>query len=262
MDLQLAGRRAIVTGGSRGIGLAVSRALLGEGVLVAIAARSQLGLDEAVDELGGPGRRVLGVVADTTDDQQVDRLVDRVLADFHGIDILVNCAARRGTPATGSALEGFDEAEFRLDVETKVLGYLRCARAVAPHMVAQGWGRIINVGGIGARRTGHLATSMRNVAVAALSKNLADELGPSGVNVTVVHPGMTEVEPRTARERAQFEQSRPAVAARAAEEVGIGRAVTTAEIADVVAFLASPKSVALNGDPVVTAGGMRKVIYY
>src|SRR5439155_22305189 len=80
------------------------------------------------------------------------------------------------------------------DVNVKVLGYLRCAREVAPHMIRRGWGRIVNVSGLAARQTGSTIGSLRNVAVVALAKNLADELGPHGINVTVVHPGLTRTE--------------------------------------------------------------------
>ena len=76
----------------------------------------------------------------------------------------------------------------------KVKGYLRCARAFAPGMAERGWGRIVNVSGLAARQTGSVVGSVRNVAVAAMTKNLADEYGPQGVNVTVVHPGMTRTE--------------------------------------------------------------------
>ena len=77
------------------------------------------------------------------------------------------------------------------------MGYLRCAREVAPHMRAQRWGRIVNISGLAARQSGNAVGSMRNVSVAAMTKNLADELGPDGINVTVVHPGLTRTE-RTA----------------------------------------------------------------
>jgi NAD(P)-dependent dehydrogenase (short-subunit alcohol dehydrogenase family) len=82
-------------------------------------------------------------------------------------------------------------------MDIKVMGYLRCAREVAPHMQAQRWGRIINISGLAARQSGNAVGSMRNVSVAAMTKNLADELGPDGINVTVVHPGLTRTE-RTA----------------------------------------------------------------
>ncbi len=79
-------------------------------------------------------------------------------------------------------------------LNVKLKGYLRCARAFAPGMVAGGWGRIINISGMAARQTGSVVGSVRNVAVSAMTKNLADEYGPAGVNVTVVHPGMTVTE--------------------------------------------------------------------
>jgi NAD(P)-dependent dehydrogenase (short-subunit alcohol dehydrogenase family) len=119
-------------------------------------------------------------------------------------------------------------------------------------MVAQGWGRIINISGLAARQTGTVVGSVRNVAVAAMTKNLADELGPQGVNVTVVHPGMTRTE-RTID---------PELERKVAAGVSIGRIVAAEEVADVVAFLASPRSVALNGDPVVASGGAKGPIYY
>lgn len=91
-------------------------------------------------------------------------------------------------------LAGTDDETVRREVEIKVLGYLRTARAVAPHLVEQGWGRIVNISGIVARQANSIAQTIRNMSVSALTKNLADELGPSGVNATVVHPGLTRTE--------------------------------------------------------------------
>jgi NAD(P)-dependent dehydrogenase (short-subunit alcohol dehydrogenase family) len=126
-------------------------------------------------------------------------------------------------------------------------------------------GRIVNIAGLAARQTGNLVGTVRNVAVAALTKSLADELGPRGVNVTVVHPGMTRTE-RTPEAMAAMAQARGTTAEeleRALENgVSIGRLVTAEEVAAVVAFLASPKSVALNGDAVVAGGGARGSIHY
>jgi NAD(P)-dependent dehydrogenase (short-subunit alcohol dehydrogenase family) len=135
-------------------------------------------------------------------------------------------------------------------VNTKVMGYLRCAREVAPLMVAEGWGRIINVSGLAARQAGSIIGSVRNVSVAAMTKNLADELGPHGINVTVVHPGATRTE------RMDDE-----TAARITGNV-IGRIVDADEVAYVVAFLASPKSAAITGDAIACGGGTRGPIYY
>jgi len=123
----------------------------------------------------------------------------------------------------------------------------------------------VNISGLAARHTGSITGSVRNVAVAAMTKNLADELGPRGINVTVVHPGMTRTE-RTPQALAAMASARgtdPAsLEAAIAGGVSIGRMVTAEEVADVVAFLASPRSVALNGDPVVAGGGARGPIFY
>jgi NAD(P)-dependent dehydrogenase (short-subunit alcohol dehydrogenase family) len=236
VDLQLDGRRAIVTGGSRGIGLAVARVLVSEGARVALVARGVEALSAAAGEVGG-----IAVPANTGSDASVTAMVAAVVEAFGGVDILVNAAA---TLNQG----GFSEDSLEDHLAIKVRGYLRCARAVAPLMVEEGWGRIINVSGLAARQTGSVVGSVRNVAVAALTKNLADELGPSGINVTVVHPGptVTEREPPAA----------------AVEAVSIGRAVTAAEVADVIVFLASPRSVSVNGDAIAVGGGTKGAIYY
>jgi NAD(P)-dependent dehydrogenase (short-subunit alcohol dehydrogenase family) len=146
-----------------------------------------------------------------------------------------------------------------------VLGYLRCIREVVPHMRAAGWGRIINISGLAARGTGSITGSVRNVAVAALTKNLADELGRDGINVNVVHPGttVTEKTPEILAGRAARAGVSVADAQRGAEaSVSIGRLVTAEEVASVVAFLASPKSVAINGDAIAAGGGVMGSIHY
>ena len=107
------------------------------------------------------------------------------------------------------------------------MGYLRMAREVAPHMTAAGWGRIINISGLAARQTGSIIGSIRNVAVAALTKNLADELGPKGINVTVVHPGLTQTEktgPLVAARAEAAGLTPEAVEERMAANITIGRA--------------------------------------
>ncbi|HEX3592219.1 MAG TPA: SDR family NAD(P)-dependent oxidoreductase [Pseudonocardiaceae bacterium] len=264
MDLHLGGKRAIVTGGSRGIGFAAAAALAAEGADVAIVARNQEALDDAAFRLTRHGHRVLPVVADTADDESVRAMVALVVEEFGGVDILVNAAAQPASPGASGGVATTDD-DVRREVETKVLGYLRCARAVAPHMVEQGWGRIVNVSGLAARQTSSVAGSLRNVAVAALTKNLADELGPSGVNVTVVHPGITVTE-RTPGVIAGMAAARGISEADAeaalCANVSIGRMVTAAEIGDVIAFLASPRSVPITGDAVAVGGGAKGAIHY
>lgn len=264
MDLHLAGKRAIVSGGSRGIGLAVAEALLAEGAQVAILARDQARLDTAAAELGRSGE-VIAIRTDTTDTDSVNAAVEAVAQRLGGVDILVNSAAAPGSFSPHRELAELEDDDLRIEVETKVLGYLRTARAAAPFMREQGWGRIINIGGLATRSTGNVLGSIRNASVTALTKNLADQLGPFGINVTVVHPGSTVTE-RTAAMIADVAAARGISATDAERQLGagatIGRMVTAAEFADVVTFLASPRSVAINGDVIAAGGGARGTIHY
>ena len=266
MDLQLTGKRAVVTGGSRGIGFAIASALAGEGADVALLARDQVRLETARQQLAAAhGRRVLALPADTTDDAAVRAAIGRTADELGGIDILVNNAAEPASPGSPRALADLADAALLAAFDAKVLGYLRCARAAAPHMAAQGWGRIINISGLAARSTGTPSGSIRNIAIAALAKTLADELGPAGINVTVVHPGMTVTE-RTPALMAGYAAahglSEAEAAAGMAARISIGRIVTAAEVADVVAFLASPRSVAITGDAIAAGGGTPGAIHY
>jgi NAD(P)-dependent dehydrogenase (short-subunit alcohol dehydrogenase family) len=206
VDLQLAGRRALVTGGSSGIGKAAATALSAEGADVAIVARSDSSLAQAAADIAGDsGRAVHSIPADTGDD--------------------------------ASVLE----------------------------MVEAGWGRIISISGLAARSTGSTIGSIRNVSVAAMTKNLADELGPHGVNVTVIHPGLTRTEATpavVARNAAAAGVEPEEIERRMAGTTTIGRLITAAEIAHLIAFLASPLSVSINGEAIACGGGAPGVIHY
>jgi NAD(P)-dependent dehydrogenase (short-subunit alcohol dehydrogenase family) len=265
MDLGLTGKRAIVTGGSRGIGLAIARTLAVEGADVVLVARNAEPLELAAKALAEEtGRRVLAVPADTGDDASVRALVDRAVRELGGVDILVNAAAAPWGAGKPSDLESTTDDVLRGELEIKVLGYLRTARAVAPHFIEQGWGRIINISGLGARLANSITQTVRNVSVSALTKNLADELGPKGVNVTVVHPGLTRTEALVERLAAQSEAEGVSV-----DELegnlatnSIRRVIDASEVADVVAFLASPRSVAITGDAVAAGGGLPGPVFY
>ena len=267
MDLQLTGKRAIVTGGSRGIGKACARALALEGCDVVIVARGEEALRATAAELHTEtGRTITPVVCDTTNDESVKASMrDAVAALGGGVDILVNCAATAGGQAPAPTLAEISDDNYWADMNVKVLGYLRTARELAPTMAAQGWGRIINISGLGARTTGNVLTSMRNTAVAALTKNLADELGPHGVNVTVVHPGLTRTEATAGviEWRAQTSgRTEAEVEKQMAEGNVVQRIIDAADIGVVVAFLASPLSIAITGDAISAGGGAPRAIYY
>jgi NAD(P)-dependent dehydrogenase (short-subunit alcohol dehydrogenase family) len=254
MDLELAGKKAIVTGGSRGIGKVIARVLAQEGADVAISSRSEQQVTESARELAAAtGRRIVPLVADAGQKDAVDRLVQTAIERLDGVDILVNNAALPGGISTATQLDQIIDEQVLEDLNIKVVGYLRTARALAPHLVKKGWGRIINIGGLAIHRTGRPVATLRNVGVAAITKNLADELGPKGINVSAVHPGVTRTE-RTEK-AAERELAQTA-------QVGIGRIVDAQEVAWVVAFLASPKSASINGDAIPIGGGTLGTIRY
>ncbi|MEU6646822.1 SDR family oxidoreductase [Saccharomonospora sp. NPDC046836] len=267
MDLRLAGKRAIVTGGTGGIGLAIARGLLAEGARVALAGRDPERLAKSAAELRGrhPEAAVLDLPTDTTDDAAVRASVDRVGQEWDGVDVLVNGAARPASSRPVPPLAEIDDADVLRDFDTKVLGYLRCARAVAPYMIAQGGGRIVNISGLNVRRTGVTSGAIRNAGVAALTANLADELGPHGIGVVVVHPGLVENEriPHLVASRAAANgRSEAAERADIDAATSLGRLVTADEVANVVVFLASPMAAAVTGDAVGVGGGNRGSVHY
>ncbi|GGM13838.1 short-chain dehydrogenase [Streptomyces fumigatiscleroticus] len=259
MDLQLTGRRAVVTGGSRGIGFEIGRVLASEGASVALVARSARHAEEQAASLREEtGAEVVAVPADTGDDASVAEMARTVRERLGDVDILVNNAATTNPGA-------FSDDALETEINVKVRGYLRCVRAFAPAMTERGWGRIINISGLAARQSGSVTGSVRNAAVVAMTKNLADELGPFGINVVSVQPGATRT--RTWLDNLESQATATGLSpaeleARSAAAVSIGRIVEPHEVASVVAFLASPLSVAINGDTIITSGGVKGPIYY
>jgi NAD(P)-dependent dehydrogenase (short-subunit alcohol dehydrogenase family) len=266
MDLELTGKRAIITGGGTGIGLAIASEFSREGVSVAIVGRRRELLEAAAATLHAEtGNAVFPVVSDTGDNDSVQRMVRAVVAEFGGVDILVNVASENPAQPGGLGyIHATDEA-FTRQLNVKVIGYLRTSRAVAPHLIDQGWGRIINIAGIGVRQTYSVINSVRNVGVVALTKNLADELGPLGINVTAIYPGYT----MTDQYKTRLEGEATAAGVGFEEYIAsidtgnaIGRFVQPKEIGWVAAFLASPKSITISGDPIPVGGGFLGSIYY
>jgi len=266
VDLGLKGKVALITGGSRGIGKAVARELAREGVSVAIAARDPATLEAAAGEIAREtGARAKGYPTDTGDDAAIRTLVASVVKEFGRIDILVNCAAQPGGQSKPPTLAEITNEAFWADMNIKVMGYLRTAREVAPIMARQGGGRIINVSGLAARNTGSTIGSIRNVSVSALTKNLADELAPQGIQVVCVHPALTRTE-KTAGVVDRQAKAQGISQAEVEKKMGsknlTGKLITSEEVADVIVFLASPRAVAINGDSIAAGGGQPGSIHY
>ena len=238
-----------------------------EGADVALLARDADTLSQTAKDIANEtGRLVTGVAADTADIVAVSQAViaaEQALGG--GIDILVNAAAEPAGHQAPPKLAEITSEHFHHQLDIKVMGYLRTAQAVATGMKSRGWGRIINISGLAARNTGNAVGSIRNVAVVAMTKNLADELGKHGINVTAVHPGLTLTE-RTETLVKSTALQRGIDESQVWEELhagnSTGRIVTAEEVADVAVFLASPRSRAINGDVVAVGGGSSGSIYY
>ena len=261
MDLELNGKVALITGGSKGIGKAIALELAKEGVDVAIAARSQGPLDEAAEELRATGRRVVAVAADMMKGDDVQNMVDTTVSRLGRVDILVNNAAMVGGQVRGTLTEA-TEKDMIEDLDTKVVGYFRCMKAVVPHMQRQGWGRIISIGGMSARQS--TIYGLRNAAVVHMTKTFSDQLGPDGITLNVVHPGLTLSESVTTMldRRAESQGvSREDVEKENSQRVAIRRPIDPQELAWVVAFLASPKAHCITGEVIAAGGGAMGAVF-
>jgi NAD(P)-dependent dehydrogenase (short-subunit alcohol dehydrogenase family) len=263
VDFNLADRTVIVTGGSSGIGYAIARAFAAERCRVVIAARRAEPLERAAAALAADtGAQIIGVPTDTTDQRSVDRMVERACAAFGRLDVLVNCAA---APAglVRNGIEELDAAALLADLNTKVVGYARCCRAAVPVMKRQQSGRIVQIGGL-TGRSSHTLSGMRNVAIAHLTKTLSDQLGPFGITVNTVNPGVVRtphLDELFSAEAAKRGTSAQEVEAGFVADTPIRRLLEPAEIARAVLFLASPQAGAITGESVAVDGGITRGIY-
>ncbi len=264
MDLGLKGRVALVTGGSKGIGKAIAEVLAEEGADIAICARNVEQLNAAAGEISSQtGRRCLPVTADVGEAGSVDSMVERVVREYGQIDILVNNAGVPGGVANGPIATVTDEGMLE-DLNVKYLGALRCSRAVAPHMKKQGWGRVINIAGLNGRIPGGYSGGARNVAMAHTSRTLAEELGPEGVTVNVVHPGMTRtpyVQEMLVNQAKKEGIDVGEAERRLSQQRAIRRVVEAREIGYAVAFLASDQAGAITGTVLDASGGSIRAVY-
>ncbi|MBW8806189.1 MAG: SDR family oxidoreductase [Catenulisporales bacterium] len=267
MDLDLNGRVALVTGGSKGIGLAVVRTLIAEGAFVVAASRSTSPELEALDTAN-----LLHVTGDLMDPAVPGRLVSRAVEAFGGLDILVNNAG--GPPPgvvlpRGPFLDGTD-VDWHAIFEFNLFAAIRLIRAALPHLVARG-GSVVNVSSVLARQptTNNYEYAAAKAALSHAGKGLAEEFGPQGVRVNTVSPGVVRtnwwtdsggvadmfagamgVDRDTLLDKALPEMLR----------LSTGRFVEPQEIADAVVLLASPRSGSTNGSDFVIDGGLLKEI--
>ena len=235
------GMVVLVTGGSRGIGRAVAEQFAAQGATVAVQFRvARQAADDTVAALPGAGH--LAMAADLADPGQVRSLVDRVVGELGGIDVLVNNAGvYQEHPILATGYQEWQEA-WRRTIDTNLIGPANLLHAVVPHMVAAGGGRIVNVSSRGAFRgePDHPAYGASKAGLNSLGQSMARALGPHGIYVTTVAPGYVETDMA-----APFLEGAGGDAIRA--QSPLNRAATPEEVARVVVFLASPGTEYLTG---------------
>jgi len=263
MDLGLKGKTALVTGGSKGIGRAVARALAGEGARAMICARDPEALKRAAGEIEKEtGAEVLTTSADLSELEAVKRVASEAVSRLGRLDILVNNA---GAIKGGDFLATPDE-EWLRGWSLKLLGYIRMAREVLPLMQKQGGGRIVNVVGAAARNpaTTYMMGGAANAALINFTKALADLGAKSNVLVTAVSPGPVKTErwDSLLRQQAAAAGTDPETFAKErAREFPLGRIATSEEVADLVCFLASERASFLTGIAITVDGGITRGVY-
>jgi NAD(P)-dependent dehydrogenase (short-subunit alcohol dehydrogenase family) len=256
MNLGLKDRVAIVTGGNRGIGYAISAELLREGAHVVVASLDAKRNAEAVEKLNPLGR-VLGVPTDLNDAAAVENLFKTTLAEFGRLDILVNNA----TNISQGSFFAMTEENWDRAFDNKLRGTVRCIRHAVPPMRERKWGRIVNISG-GAAWTpqlGAIATGINNAAVQNLTMALANELGKDGILVNAIVPTAvrTERHDNNIREAMQKTgQSEAEVLKPRVAKIPLGRMGSPSEIAAVVAFLASERASFVTGSAWAVDGGV------
>lgn len=262
MELGLEGKSAVITGASKGIGLATAAALAREGCNVALSARDEAVLEQAKAEVSSQGSgNIVAMAIDLSTSENMDRFVDFAVNELGAVDILVNAA---GSAPPGS-VDTLTEENWDLALNLKLRGFIRATRAVLPHMKAQGHGRIVNIAGTAGKQPDSwmLTSGTVNAAVLSLTRAVASQVAGDGITVNAVCPGPTGTQ-RWAGLKGFYSSMKGLDAEDAEsailESIPMGRIAAPEEIADLVTFLASARAEYITGVSIEIDGGATKGI--
>jgi len=263
MDLKLEGKTAIVTGGSRGIGRAVSLRLADHGADVVICGRTAESLERTVDDLKEKGVQAWGFQADVSRREDIARFVGEAAGAAGRIDILVNNAVT----STSAPFDDLTDDEFRYHIDVKLMAYIRIARLVLPFLAKQKGGRIVNIGGMTARIVAPLrmTNGVANAGVANFTKQFAGYAAQYNVTVNCVHPGYTATERVNQifeREAQESGLDLDTVIAKRTGDIPLGRLIQPDDIASAALFFCSPLADMITGQSIAVDGGSGEAVVY
>jgi NAD(P)-dependent dehydrogenase (short-subunit alcohol dehydrogenase family) len=248
VDFDLSGKIALVTGASRGIGLAIAQALAAAGARVVLSSRKQGALEQAAESIRAVGGQVLPIAAHTGDAQAVQQLLQRALGEWGGVDILVNNA---GTNPHFGPLLTAEESQWEKILQVNLVGYVRMIKASVESMTSRGGGKIINIASIAGiqAQAGLGVYGVSKAGVLMLTRVLALELADANIQVNAIAPGLIKT---------RFSQvlwDTPEIYQDVLKSIPQGRFGTPDEVAGLAVYLASPASSFTTGAVFVVDGG-------
>lgn len=261
MDLGLKGKVAAISGASQGIGYAIALGLAAEGANISVSARGKERLDRAVKDLEAKAVKALGVQCDLATPEGCHQFIEKTIAHFGGLDILVNNVGGM-IPGT---LETMSEEGWKEIISRNLMSYVWCTRSAIPHLKKRQHAKILNVSGFTAKQLlpGSISTTIPNTAIIGFSKLMAGELGAYGITVNNICPGFVNTEGWGPRSEAMakirnitMEQFRKSVS----DQTLVGRWAEPDEISDVAAFLVSERNNYMTGTTVEVCGGLCRYI--